>query len=99
MALVNTVNNLVVYWISIILTFTDFTELIVCNIFHYNFINSKFSIKSGIKILHVRRVIKMYVYETCSRVWVGKHLSHKYTINSGLKEGDAFSILLFNFAL
>ena len=31
--------------------------------------------------------------------WVGKNLSDEFPIRNGLKEGDAFSPLLFNFAL
>ena len=41
----------------------------------------------------------MCLTETCSRVWVGKHLSDMFLIRNGLKEGDALSPLLFNFAL
>jgi len=36
---------------------------------------------------------------TYSRVWVGKHLSDVFTIKKGLKQGNALSPLLFNFAL
>ena len=37
--------------------------------------------------------------ETYSTVWVGKHLSDIFLIKNGLKQGDALSPLLFNFAL
>jgi len=37
--------------------------------------------------------------ETYSRVWVGKNLSDMVPIKNGLKQGDALSPLLFNFAL
>ena len=37
--------------------------------------------------------------ETYSRVRVGKNLSDNFPIRNGLKEGDALSPLLFNFAL
>jgi hypothetical protein len=37
--------------------------------------------------------------ETYSRVRIGKNLSHKFTVQNGLKQGDALSPLLFNFAL
>jgi hypothetical protein len=39
------------------------------------------------------RLIKMCLNETLSEVHIGRHLSH------GLKQGDALSSLLFNFAL
>ena len=41
----------------------------------------------------------MCLNETYSRVWVGKNLSDKFQIKSGLKQGDTLSILLFNFVL
>jgi hypothetical protein len=34
-----------------------------------------------------------------SKVRIGKHLSNNFPIQNGLKQGDAFSPLLFNFAL
>jgi len=45
------------------------------------------------------RLIKMLLNETYSRVWVGKNLSDMFPIRNGLKQGDALSSLLFNFAL
>jgi hypothetical protein len=45
------------------------------------------------------RLIKMCLSESCSRVWVDKHLSHVFPIKNGLKQGDALSPLLFNFAV
>ena len=45
------------------------------------------------------RLIKMCLTETYSRVRVGKNLSDVFPIRNGLKEGDALSPLLFNFAL
>jgi len=45
------------------------------------------------------RMIKMCVTETYSRVRVGKNLSEMFPIRNGLKQGDALSPLLFNFAL
>ena len=36
---------------------------------------------------------------TCSRVQVGKNVSDRFLITNGLKQGDALSPLLFNFAL
>jgi hypothetical protein len=41
----------------------------------------------------------MCLNETSSRVRVGKHLSDRIPIKNGLKQGDALSPLLFNFAL
>jgi hypothetical protein len=34
-----------------------------------------------------------------SKVHIGKHLSERFAIQNGLKQGDALSTLLFNFAL
>jgi len=45
------------------------------------------------------RLIEMCLSETFSRVRVGKNLSGLFPIRSGLKQGEAFSPLLFNFAL
>ena len=45
------------------------------------------------------RLIKMCLTETYSRVRVVKNLSDRFPIRNGLKQGDALSPLLFNFAL
>jgi hypothetical protein len=45
------------------------------------------------------RLIKMCLNETYSIVRIGKLLSDKFPIQNGLKQGDALSPLLFNFAL
>ena len=45
------------------------------------------------------RLVKMCSTETYSRVRVGKNLSDRFRIRNGLKQGDALSPLLFNFAL
>ena len=45
------------------------------------------------------RLIKMCLTETYSRVRVGKNLSDMFPNRNGLKQGDALSPLLFNFAL
>jgi hypothetical protein len=45
------------------------------------------------------RLIKMCLNETYSKVRIGKHLSTCFRIQNGLKQGDALSPLLFNFAL
>jgi hypothetical protein len=41
----------------------------------------------------------MCLNETHSRVCIGKNLSDKFPIEDGLKQEDALSPLLFNFAL
>ena len=41
----------------------------------------------------------MYLSETYSRVRVGRFLSDAFPVHCGLKQGDALSSLLFNFAL
>jgi hypothetical protein len=45
------------------------------------------------------RLIKICLNETYSKVCIGKHLSESFPIQNGLKQGDALSSLLFNFAL
>ena len=45
------------------------------------------------------RLIKLCLNETYSRVRVGHDLSDMLAIRKGLKQGDALSPLLFNFAL
>jgi hypothetical protein len=45
------------------------------------------------------RFIKMCSNETFSKVRIGKHLSDSFPIQNSLKQGDALSLLLFNFAL
>jgi hypothetical protein len=41
----------------------------------------------------------MCLNETCIKIRVGLHLSNTFHIQNGLKQGDALSPLLFNFAL
>jgi len=41
----------------------------------------------------------MHLNETSSKIHVGKILSRSFPIQNGLKLGDAFSPLIFNFAL
>jgi len=45
------------------------------------------------------RLIKMCLTETYSRVRAGKNLSDIFPVRNGLKQGDALSPVLFNFAL
>ena len=45
------------------------------------------------------RLFEMCLTETYSRVRVGKNVSDMFPIRNGLKQGDALSTLLFNFAL
>jgi hypothetical protein len=45
------------------------------------------------------RLIKMCLNETYSKVRIGNHLSDSFPIQNGLKQGDALSPLIFNFAL
>ena len=45
------------------------------------------------------RLIKLCLEETCSSVRVGKNLSDMFPIGNYLKQGDALSPLLFNFAI
>ena len=45
------------------------------------------------------KLIKMCLTETYSTVRVDKNLSEIFPIRNGLKQGDALSPLLFNFAL
>jgi hypothetical protein len=49
--------------------------------------------------MKLARLIKMCLNETYGKVRIGKHLSGSFPIQNGLKEGDALSPLLFNFAL
>jgi len=49
-----------------------------------------------IKLVHL---IKIFLFETHSRVRVGKHLSDVFPLRNDLKQGDALLPLLFNFAL
>jgi hypothetical protein len=45
------------------------------------------------------RLINMYLNKTYSEVLIGKNFSYNFPIQNGLKQGDALSPLLFNFAL
>jgi hypothetical protein len=41
----------------------------------------------------------MCLNETCSKIYVGKHLPDKFSMQNGLNQGGALSSLLSNFAL
>jgi hypothetical protein len=45
------------------------------------------------------RLMKMCLNKTCSKIHTGKHMSGAFCIKNSLKQGDALSPLLFNFAL
>jgi hypothetical protein len=45
------------------------------------------------------RLIEVCLTEAYSKVLIGKHLSESFLIQNGLKQGDALSPLLLNFAL
>jgi hypothetical protein len=45
------------------------------------------------------RLIKICLNETYGKVHIGKHLSEGFPIQNGIKQGDALSLLLVNFAL
>jgi retron-type reverse transcriptase len=49
--------------------------------------------------MKVVRLIKTCLNKTYSKARIGKHLSDSSPIENGLKQGDAVSPLLFNFAL
>jgi hypothetical protein len=49
--------------------------------------------------MNLVRLIKVCLNETYSKFRTGKHLSDGFPIQNGLKQGDALSPLLFNFAL
>jgi hypothetical protein len=49
--------------------------------------------------LKLVRLIRMCLNETYSKDCIGKHFSGSFPIQNGLKQGDAISTLLFNFAL
>jgi hypothetical protein len=49
--------------------------------------------------MKVVRLIKMCLNETYSKINIGNHFLDNFPIQNGLKQGDALSPLLFNFAL
>jgi hypothetical protein len=44
------------------------------------------------------KLITICLSETCSKVRIGKNLSDEFSVQNGLKQGDALSPLLFNFS-
>ena len=54
---------------------------------------------SLVSLGNLLRLITMGLTETYSRVQVGKNVSDRFPIRNGLKQGDAQSPMLFNFAL
>jgi hypothetical protein len=60
--------------------------------------NTSILIEFGVPMKLVK-LTKMCLNETYSKVRIGKHLSDKFPIQNDLKQGDALSPLLFNFAL
>jgi hypothetical protein len=49
--------------------------------------------------MKVTLLIKMCLNETYSKVRIAKHLSESFSIQNGLKQGDALLPLLLNFTL
>jgi hypothetical protein len=45
------------------------------------------------------RLIKMCLNETYNKVRIGTNVCNIFPIQNGLKQGDALSLLLFNYAL
>jgi hypothetical protein len=68
---------------------------------HYQRIGRRvYSIFRGFGLpMKLVRLVKMCLNATYSKVHIGNHLSNKFPIQNGLKQGDALSPLLFNFAL
>jgi hypothetical protein len=54
--------------------------------------------ESGVH-MELVRLIKMCLNKTYNKVRISKHLSNTFAIQYGLKQEDALSPLLFNFAL
>jgi hypothetical protein len=49
--------------------------------------------------MQLARLIKMCLNETYIKVRIGKYLCDTFSIQNGLKQGDALTPLLFNFSL
>jgi hypothetical protein len=50
-------------------------------------------------LMKLVRLIKMCLNETYSKIYVGKNLSGTFSIQNGLKQGDALSPLFFSFTI
>jgi hypothetical protein len=70
----------------------------ICQILEKNETVHELFIHFGVPIKLVR-LFKMCLNETYSKVSIDKHLSDRFLIQNGLKQGDALSSLLFNVAL
>jgi hypothetical protein len=57
------------------------------------------NIQSLESLMNLVRLIKMCLNGTYSKAYICKHLSESFPIQNGLKQGDASTTLLFNFAL
>ena len=55
-------------------------------------------IKFGVQ-RELGRLFKTYLDDTRSKMSIGKYLSSSFPIKNGLKQGDALSPPVFNFAL
>jgi hypothetical protein len=82
------------------------TVLIIVNAVHINMSTVESKGLSGYNILiefgipiNLEWLIKIILIETYSRGRAGKHLPDMFPLRNGLKQGDALSPLLFNFAL
>jgi hypothetical protein len=49
--------------------------------------------------MNLIKIIKIHVKETCGMIHFGKYLPDVFPMKIGLKQADALSSLLFNFAL
>jgi len=69
---------------------------------HVEFLNDKTGVKIHTEFGIPRKLVRLVntsLTETYSRVRVGKYVSDRFPITKGLKQGDALSPMLFNFAL
>jgi hypothetical protein len=69
------------------------------NIYIYIYVYMYNSLAEFGMAMKLIRMMEMGLNETHSTVRMGKYLSYCFPIQTGLKQGDALSPLLFNFAL